>query len=237
MSKNSIIRIQIYLTYECNFQCAHCYVFGGPKRKNTQISDEKLEYILEFLDELQKKDNRRIIIGLTGGEPTLHPKFSNLVEELLKRDIETGVLTNGSRSISIPQEVRVQLSTDKFHASFKEHNKMYPDFKWNMYKDSQVFTHGRGSILYKKYQYCVKDLGEYCFVEKAPKYINIVFDYQKIRFCDHNAFNKRNKFNFVEYDSMFIMHPQLLLKKSIAFREKHSGCNCPVACNVFTLDL
>lgn len=75
--------------YGCNFRCSYC---------DTPYSYDTEEYremsIPEILDEVEHLGLDRIT--LTGGEPLIHDNVIELTKELLLRDFEVNIETNGS---------------------------------------------------------------------------------------------------------------------------------------------
>lgn len=77
------------LTRRCNLACPHCYINGGRARPN-ELPDERW---FELLDELA--DMGVWGVAFTGGEPTLHPAFVDLVRHARARDLLVGIATHG----------------------------------------------------------------------------------------------------------------------------------------------
>lgn len=83
----------IVLTNMCNLRCPYCFasdiVEENIKHINLRIFNEILDFIL--------KENHEEKIGLIGGEPLLHPQFTQIIDILEKRiDLSTVTLfTNG----------------------------------------------------------------------------------------------------------------------------------------------
>ena len=78
----------IYVTNECQLNCAHCSFQSSPMQLHTRM-DERV--ILRALDELKGiKD-----ITLTGGEPTLHPAFETILSKAAEHARIVYVMTNG----------------------------------------------------------------------------------------------------------------------------------------------
>ncbi len=92
-SKNTYlpIHIAIELTNFCNLSCKHCYNLSGPD-KNHFIDFDSLK---TFVD---KSVNEGVLeFELTGGEPSAHPQFIEIVEYIAKKDIfSLAILTNGT---------------------------------------------------------------------------------------------------------------------------------------------
>ena len=83
--------LHLLLTYECNFECDHCFVWGGPRQSGTM----RLADIREILR--QAEDLRSIKwIYFEGGEPFLYyPILVTGVVEAAARGFRVGVVTNG----------------------------------------------------------------------------------------------------------------------------------------------
>lgn len=76
------------LTDSCNLNCKYCYYLSGLAQKT--LSFPKVTYSL-----LDKLTNNFQEIILTGGEPTLHPQFFQIVAFLKNKNVKVGLLTNG----------------------------------------------------------------------------------------------------------------------------------------------
>lgn len=76
------ISVNFYLTWKCNLQCKHCQYKCHPN-ETKEMTDEQIEYALGIIRKINKSTTSRIVvIGLTGGEPMLHPRFWSLVNAL-----------------------------------------------------------------------------------------------------------------------------------------------------------
>ena len=82
--------VQLSLTGRCNCRCRHCFV-SAPHARFDELS---FNDCIHILDELERCGVRKI--GLTGGEPLIHPDFKKIIEELNKRKLVLSTLyTNG----------------------------------------------------------------------------------------------------------------------------------------------
>jgi len=70
--------MNIMLNNYCNLKCSYCFANCDPKNK-INISDENYAYILDFFRRSGHSELR-----LLGGEPTLHPKFEQWVNDGIK---------------------------------------------------------------------------------------------------------------------------------------------------------
>ncbi len=85
---------QIEVTNACDLNCPICYA-GGERGKRWYLSPEKFEWML---DTAVQRENGLGQLGITGGEPTLHPQILDLIRAAKKRDISGVMLfTNGLR--------------------------------------------------------------------------------------------------------------------------------------------
>ena len=77
------------LTNLCNFSCVHCIRDeDGPKH---YLSLEIIEKVLR-----EAAAYRSFVLAVfTGGEPTIHPRFADVVERVAGHDLSFGFVTNG----------------------------------------------------------------------------------------------------------------------------------------------
>jgi MoaA/NifB/PqqE/SkfB family radical SAM enzyme len=80
--------IVLILTSRCNFLCRHCL------RDLKETSDLPFEIAEKVIDRAPIYNYRSI--GFVGGEPLLYPRFRDLVELCVKKNISFAVITNGS---------------------------------------------------------------------------------------------------------------------------------------------
>ncbi|MEA3375635.1 MAG: radical SAM protein [Chloroflexota bacterium] len=83
--------LHLLLTYQCNFECDHCFVWGSPRQRGT-MTLAHIREILRQADALGTVES----IYFEGGEPFLYyPILLAGVEEAAGRGFQTGVVTNG----------------------------------------------------------------------------------------------------------------------------------------------
>lgn len=91
------LKILWQITTDCTYACSYC-----PKELHTGRSHHiDLDELESFLDKMSLK---HFTVNFTGGEPTIHPQFINVVKKLKQRDIKIISDTNLSRSIRFYQE-------------------------------------------------------------------------------------------------------------------------------------
>lgn len=108
----------IQITDHCNMACAHCCYSCSPRKKNF-ITIEMVEAALEL-------DDGYIAIG--GGEPTLHPKFWEIIGICLGACDSVWLATNGSQTkttLRLANMARrgvlgVALSQDFYHSAIDQ---------------------------------------------------------------------------------------------------------------------
>ncbi|MBA3665304.1 MAG: radical SAM protein [Bacteroidetes bacterium] len=84
----------IEVTDRCNLTCPTCYAESSP----TFGRHRTLEEIKRMLDVIVENEGKPDVVQLSGGEPTIHPDFFEILDEAKKRPIKHLMLnTNGIR--------------------------------------------------------------------------------------------------------------------------------------------
>jgi MoaA/NifB/PqqE/SkfB family radical SAM enzyme len=83
----------LFTTTKCNLSCKHCYVEANPY-SGEHMSDTVFHAALDFIKKAKIKEVR-----LTGGEPTIHPKFPQHLLKLSVEGIKPRLITNGVKLI------------------------------------------------------------------------------------------------------------------------------------------
>lgn len=81
-------RVVLELTNRCNLRCAHC--FEGRHGGRGLLDLSVLDHVLEHASDLDLTE-----IALTGGEPTLHPAFREIIDRISAAGVSFGLVTNG----------------------------------------------------------------------------------------------------------------------------------------------
>lgn len=82
--------ISLLLTLRCNLRCPHCVYFSSPQRAETMsVSDATRAIVVVAAIRPSPR------LYFSGGEPTLHPDYRELLEFSLQRDVDTYLATNG----------------------------------------------------------------------------------------------------------------------------------------------
>lgn len=82
--------ISFELVEHCNLKCYYCYKSADPIKKPYLSGKE----IIRILENLSVKGLRSI--ELTGGEPTIHPDFYDILEFCAQKFVRVAILTNGT---------------------------------------------------------------------------------------------------------------------------------------------
>jgi uncharacterized radical SAM superfamily Fe-S cluster-containing enzyme len=82
------------ITDACNLRCPTCFASSGPER----TTHRSMEEIGRMLDRIVANEGTADVVQVSGGEPTLHPRFFDVLDECRKRPIRhLMVNTNGIR--------------------------------------------------------------------------------------------------------------------------------------------
>lgn len=81
----------------CNFRCEYC----PPNLNNGTTKNISFDKVKDFYENLQNKiDDKKFIFAFSGGEPTLHPEFIDIVKYLSEQGCEITMTSNASRPLS-----------------------------------------------------------------------------------------------------------------------------------------
>jgi len=113
----------VEITDQCNLTCPICYSESSPKRVGSHRSLEHVEFML---DAVVRNEGEPDVVQISGGEPTIHPQFWEILDAAKRRPIKhLMVNTNG-----------VKIAQD---ASFAKRLKDYmPGFELYLQFDSFV---------------------------------------------------------------------------------------------------
>lgn len=116
--------LHLLLTYQCNFQCDHCFVWGSPWQKGTMTLAD-VDHILHEA----KKLGTVTCIYFEGGEPFLYyPLLLQGVRMAAGRDFDVGIVSNAYWATSEADAMEwlwplaglvqdLSLSADPYHGS------------------------------------------------------------------------------------------------------------------------
>jgi hypothetical protein len=130
LRKEMLTGIHLLLTYTCNYECDHCFLYCGPHAEGTFT----LEQLRVALDEAEKMGSVDIVY-FEGGEPFLYyPLMVEGIRMAGGRGFQTGIVTNAYWATTeedaelwlrplVEREVAdLSLSDDAFHHGAGEDN-------------------------------------------------------------------------------------------------------------------
>ncbi len=94
----------VYPTYVCNQDCTWCEYAAENTEHHAVMKNDELRKLMDDLDKLGVK----AVEFCGGGEPTLHPILPEIVEDLARRNMSIGTLTNGTKMYGKLAEVFVE---------------------------------------------------------------------------------------------------------------------------------
>ena len=122
-ASQSLTGLHLLLTYECNYECDHCFVWGGPSQKGT-MTEDVIEHILA---EAAAAGIRWIYFE--GGEPFLYYEtLCNGVRMARAGGFKAGIVTNAYWATSEAEAIErlaplaglvddLSVSDDNYHGS------------------------------------------------------------------------------------------------------------------------
>lgn len=120
------VSINLDLTTACNYHCDHC-IDLDILNSRVKYGHERLMASLENMIEM----GLRSVILIGGGEPTIYPKFGEVVRFLKKHEMQVAIVSNGSRNhvilgimdcMSEKDWVRLSLDSGSNMTFIKMHN-------------------------------------------------------------------------------------------------------------------
>ncbi|MBU2644412.1 radical SAM protein [bacterium] len=116
-------RLYFQITRHCNLECAACFLKA--ERNGAHVPTRSILEIAEFMGR-----HGLMEVRLTGGEPTTHPDFMNILHKFQEENVYVSVATNGViarktlEAISEVKNVWIICSVD---GNKKTHNRYRPD--------------------------------------------------------------------------------------------------------------
>lgn len=118
--------LHLLLTYQCTYECDHCFVWGSPWQSGT-MSLQDIQQILQQANAISSIKS----IYFEGGEPFLYyPVLLKGVQETVSAGFRVGLVTNGYWAVGIEDALEwlrpflglvddISISSDLFHRSEK----------------------------------------------------------------------------------------------------------------------
>ena len=120
---NNDIFVYWILTDFCNQHCTYCppsLNLGAYASGDQSPSDEDIDRFIDRLLNTSRTTGKRLVVTISGGEPTIHPKCGDIIERLWSNAVII-MNTNGTRGLSwwrelprLPQMVIVSLHPEYY---------------------------------------------------------------------------------------------------------------------------
>lgn len=95
------------ITERCNLKCPICYAESSPQ-KGTFRSLEQIEFMLNAIVENEKEPD---IIQISGGEPTIHPQFFEILDLVKSKPVKHIMVNTNGLKIANDKEFVKRLAT------------------------------------------------------------------------------------------------------------------------------
>jgi MoaA/NifB/PqqE/SkfB family radical SAM enzyme len=181
LNQSSILKsplvIQLELTTLCNLRCKFCFSKAGVLRENELPTSE----IKRVIRQLKQEDVSSFF--LTGGEPTLHPDFVEIVNLISELGLDCFILTNGTQLNTrllgkIPNSVYIVMSFDGINTHINSHGGLNFDAvkeRFSLLK-SAGFPFSAQYVLHRKniadlertYQWCGENEIDFAAIDLYP---------------------------------------------------------------------
>ena len=129
------------ITNRCHMGCPHCMQDAGPDGR--MMNDETFDRVLEFC-----REARPLVVSVTGGEPTEHPRWAEMTRELLRiRPVAlVNILTNGAWIEDKEQRLRmarlIRGAKGRVKVQVYSNPKYYQDHGWTAEHEAQFRSIG-----------------------------------------------------------------------------------------------
>ena len=121
--------------------CPHCMRDAKPSGK--LMTDETFERVMEFV-----REAKPLVVSVTGGEPTEHPRWAEMTRELLrvKPVALVSILTNGAWIEDKEQRLKmaklIREAKGRVKVQVFSHPKYYQDHEWTVAHEQQYRSIG-----------------------------------------------------------------------------------------------
>lgn len=109
------------ISRRCNYDCTYCWPSVHNNKEGFPDYDTVVKVIDMMIDHWSGGNTIRWNFG--GGEPTMHPRFMDILKHLKARNQWVLVTTNGSRSTKFWKEARQYINSINFSAHFASMDK------------------------------------------------------------------------------------------------------------------
>ncbi len=93
LKKYPLQALYFYLTGDCNLACRHCWI--SPQYQRAMVSHSGLDYDLFTGIVAEAKPLGLTSVKLTGGEPLIHPRVTDILSFIQQEDLNLTIESNG----------------------------------------------------------------------------------------------------------------------------------------------
>jgi organic radical activating enzyme len=143
--RNGYFLLNWMLHDKCTYDCSYC----PPSNKAGQDSWLSIDFSKQFIDNLEnwlalQGNTQNVVVSFTGGEPTVWPKFIELVDYIRSKNWFVTMTTNGSRSLAWWKENQEKFYKINFsyHSEFADNTDFLEKIKYiaNLKSPRHFFT-------------------------------------------------------------------------------------------------
>lgn len=102
----------------CNYSCSYCWPYANTKKKDHRSIEVIKNAIDTIFRQAKEHDCFEFSFSFSGGEPTLHPNFLDIMKHLSTETTYVNVTSNTSRSINWIKEMIQHENISSWTASF-----------------------------------------------------------------------------------------------------------------------
>lgn len=119
------------ITNRCHMGCPHCMQDATPKGRH--MTDETFGQVVEFC-----REAKPLLVSVTGGEPTEHPRWREMAVELLRLPTVKvlSILTNGAWIEDAKERIKmarlIREAKGKVKVQVYSHPRYYQDHDWTV---------------------------------------------------------------------------------------------------------
>lgn len=118
--QSKVLKIEWNMSKRCNFRCSYCDEFTSD-RKSPHLPFDVAKKAIDKI--LIKTQDKQIKVNLTGGEPTVNPEFEKILSYMYEKNIDVGVITNGSRTLEFYKGIMPKLKSFIMSYHMEYHNR------------------------------------------------------------------------------------------------------------------
>lgn len=99
------------ITSDCNLKCPMCFAGSGPGGTNLSPDDAR-----RCIDRLVYLEGRPEVLQLSGGEPTIHPQFADILDHACASPIDVVMINTNGIKIAVDDELVARIAEHRGRA-------------------------------------------------------------------------------------------------------------------------